>query len=42
MLDGDAHQLGQRAHVKLGLELGTSIGDGLVAHMQMFGDDVPS
>ena len=32
------HQLGQRAHAKLGLELSASIGNRLVAHMQMFGD----
>src|SRR5262245_34189286 len=38
MLDG-GHQLGQRAHAKLGLELSANIGDGLVDHMQMFSDD---
>jgi hypothetical protein len=27
MLDGNPHQLGQRAHAKLGLELGASIGN---------------
>jgi len=38
MLDGNPHELEQRAHAKLGLELSASIGDRLVAHMQMFGD----
>jgi len=39
MLDRDAHQLGQRAHTELGLELGARVGDGLVAHVQILGDD---
>jgi hypothetical protein len=36
MLDGNPHQLGQRAHAKLGFQLSASIGNCLVAHMQMF------
>ena len=38
VLDGDAHQLGKRAHIKLGFKLRAGVGNGLVAHMQILGD----
>ena len=38
MLDGDAHQLGERAHAEFGLELRAGVGHGLVAHVQILGD----
>src|SRR6516225_1539210 len=39
MLDGDAHQFRQGASAELGFELSAGIGYGLVAHMQVLGDN---
>jgi len=39
MLDRDTHQLRQSAHTELGLELCVGVGDGLIAHVQILGDD---
>ena len=39
MLDGDAHQFRQGTSAELGFELSAGIGYGLVAHMQVLGDN---
>jgi len=39
MLDGDAHQLRQRAHAELRLELRAGVVNRLLANVKMLGDD---